>query len=108
MAKVITHCSTFRFPTYQERELFARDTFSSQYNFIAFRYDHNNPDEPYVIEYFDINNGETYGENDSECELTWGNAIQNLDKNLSLPLDTNYDLTDDMSLGAMMLFGHDY
>ena len=80
MAKVITHCSTFRFPTYQERELFARDTFSSQYNFIAFRYDHNNPDEPYVIEYFDINNGETYGENDPEYEFTWGNTTEDLER----------------------------
>ena len=72
MAKVITHCSTFHFSTYQERELFARDSFSSQYNFIAFRYDHNNPDEPYVLEYFDINNGETYG----EPEEDWKTSMQ--------------------------------
>ena len=93
MAKVITLCGTYHFPTNEDRENFAKNIgLSSQFDFITFRYE---PGElPYVIEYFDINHGEAYG------ELSWGNAVQNFDKSLSLPSDINYDSIDDMRLGT--------
>lgn len=68
MAKVITLCGTYHFRTDEDRENFAKNiSLSSQFDFITFRYI---PGElPYVIEYFDVNHGETYG------ELSWGNAV---------------------------------
>ena len=62
MAKVITSCLTLNFNTYKEREDFARDPlFSSQFDFITFKFDDTAKD-PFIIEYYDINHDETYGE----------------------------------------------
>ena len=72
MAKVITLCGTYHFPNKEDRENFAKNIgFSSQFDFITFRYIPGH-ELPNVVEYFDINHGETYG----EPEEDWKTSIQ--------------------------------